>query len=89
MNVQIEQGVITVTLSRRNLLALLAKLDEPDSMRTILRDCGDLRLVLRAEDDAVHYADREPGPMTPTTEAGIRRRRQAMRHAESRGEGNL
>ncbi len=88
MNLKVEGAEVTVTLSRRNLLALLAKLDEPGSLRTIIRDCGDLVLVVRAEDDAVHYAEREPGPMTPTTEAGIRRRRQAIRRDERRGTGN-
>lgn len=88
MNLRLEGAEVTVTLSRRNLLALLAKLDEPHSLRTIIRDCGDLVLVVRAEDDPVHYAAREPGPMTPTTEAGIRRRRQAIRRDERSGKGN-
>ena len=57
-----------IFLSERNLLALLAKLREPDSSRTIY-GCG---VYVTAEADDVHYADRvPPGPCTEVTEAGI------------------
>lgn len=78
-------GVIcaVVTLSRRNLLTLLHKLDMPESKRTFVNnDCwvageqapaGELLLVLRCEDDPEHYAKREagPGPMHPDTEVFV------------------
>jgi hypothetical protein len=49
-------------LSRRNLLALLAKLDDPLSQRTLGKesDSGDLICVVAVEDDE-HYSDRSPG----------------------------
>jgi hypothetical protein len=76
----VEGGLVLVTLSRRNLLALLAKLDEQVSGRKITGGyvfCDDdlldgVTLAVRSEPDEEHYADREPpGPMSPTTEAGI------------------
>lgn len=50
-------------LSRRNLMALLAKLDDPASARTLLTPGapGDPVLVVRAVEDAEHYADRPAG----------------------------
>lgn len=58
-----------IVLSERNLLALLAKLREPDSART-LYGCG---VYVTAEVDDVHYVDRvPPGPCTEVTEDGIR-----------------
>lgn len=78
---ELSPGVVTVTLSRRNLLALLHKLDWPPSARTIInQDCyrddepvDDVLLVLRAEDNAEHYRRRPhpPGVMHPYTEASI------------------
>lgn len=71
-------------MSRRNLLALLGKLDWPSSARTIVKgDCfrdgrpiDDVVLVYasRREDDE-HCARRAepPGPMHPRTEACIER----------------
>lgn len=62
----------TVTLSRKNLLAGLHKLDMPGSARTIIS--GDDRLILKFETDAEHYADRPTGPagaMHPDTEKFI------------------
>lgn len=72
---------VIVTLSRRNLLAMLHKLDMPGSFRRIEKDFGDtetaLTLTLIAEDDADHYgpgktAGMFEGPMHPDTEAFIR-----------------
>jgi hypothetical protein len=65
-----DDGTIHVTLSHRNLLALLAKLSgSPErSHCSIAWD----RLIVHAEPDDVHYAGRVlPGPMHPTTEARI------------------
>lgn len=64
---------ITVTLSRSNLLALLAKLDgyPTGSLASISRVCEDNRLlVVIAQEDEEHYADREGirGRMHPDTE---------------------
>ena len=73
----------TVTLSRRNLLALLHELELPAPFRWLENgDCwidGEqapypgAHLVLRCEDDRAHYARRDfpPGPMSPDTEAFI------------------
>lgn len=64
---------ITVTLSRRNLLALLSKLERnrqtPGSSRcTIVKPDG---TVVRAEEDEVHYAARRAGQMHPIEEKVI------------------
>lgn len=71
-----EHATCEVTLSRRNLLALLQKLDMEGSARTLTSDhCPPgLELVVRAEDDQEHYSDRvePPGPIHPSTEAFIR-----------------
>lgn len=60
-----------VELTRRNLLALLSKLDEETSLK-ILVD-GDQILYVKAVEDEEHYRDRDPGPMTPETEASIKK----------------
>jgi len=69
-------AVCEVTLSRRNLLALLQKLEMSGSARTLVSDdCpAGLELVVRAEDDDEHYRRRDlpPGPMHPRTESFIR-----------------
>lgn len=68
-------AVAEVVLSRRNLLALLLKLDEPESFRRIeSNDCPNgWRVAVLAEDDDEHYGARPvpPGPMHPATEAFI------------------
>lgn len=51
--------VLVVELTRRNLEVLLAKLDDPDSMRTIERGGVEVTAVENEE----HYTDREPGSM--------------------------
>jgi len=66
---------VLVTLSRRNLLTLLAKLDghPPNSACTIVLPGGGEGpgLVVRAEENDAHYQARPepPGPMHPDTEA--------------------
>lgn len=75
-----------VVLSRRNLLALLAKLEEnrvsqsSKSACMIHKNCeitgdtgieGTKHIFVRAEEDDVHYQDKTPGPMKPLTEIGI------------------
>jgi hypothetical protein len=58
---------IGIVLSRRNLLTLLHKLDMPHSARLIVRE----GFGVRAENDAKHYTDRDPGLMHPETEKFI------------------
>jgi len=59
-----------VVLSRRNLLALLHKLDMPGSNRTIIKPCG---TIVRCETDEEHYTGRyiPIGIMHPDTEEFI------------------
>lgn len=59
---------VLIVLSRRNLQALLAKLDQPDSARTLLGGADARGVIVRAEDDDEHYADRDPGPVSPETQ---------------------
>jgi hypothetical protein len=72
----LEGPVAHVALCRRNLLALLHKLDMPGSARTLYADMPDgSRLVVTCEDDAEHYAGRvPPGPLHPVTEAFVHAR---------------
>ena len=74
MKVEVKPGEVRVTLSKRNLLALLDKLSWEQSARTIVRDQEDgTLLVVTAETDEEHYIDRSPGIMHPRTEAALRR----------------
>lgn len=74
-----ERIIVEVVLSRRNLLAGLQKLDDPDSARMIQNNdssfqgepSGAVLLVLRFENDDEHYANREPGMMAPDAEEYI------------------
>jgi hypothetical protein len=60
MDVVMSHGrVVRVELTRRNLEVLLAKLDMPDSARTIERQ----GISVRAVENEAHYQDRDPGPM--------------------------
>jgi hypothetical protein len=60
-----------VRLSKRNLLALLDKVDDPGSLTTLVRRTKAGLLIVKAEPDAEHYGDREPGPMSERSEAAI------------------
>ena|SRR5271166_687795 len=68
-HIQKAYGTVVVTLSRRNVLALLHKLerDEEEGMeavRTLMRNQGDgLFLAVVIEPDEVHYIDGPPGDM--------------------------
>lgn len=56
----------TVELTRRNLTILLAKLDDPLSMATLVD--GQDKIAVRAVEDSKHYTDRAAGTMLmPTT----------------------
>lgn len=48
-------------LTRRNLEGLLAKLDDPNSARTLIDP--DWVIEVKAVEDAEHYTDRLPGFM--------------------------
>lgn len=67
---------IEITLSRRNILALLHKLDWEDSERTLEKICdngkGRKLITLVAEEDDDHYGDDIPGEMHPKTENFIK-----------------
>lgn len=62
MNVERGEGIVSVTLSRRNLTQILEALDRGFTTG-IRRRCEDgTALYVRAEEDAVHYGERQPGP---------------------------
>jgi hypothetical protein len=71
----IDGNRIRVTLSRRNLRSLLAKLDgcPPASARTIEIESDIGWLSVSAEEDELHYGIRGfgPGPMHSDTEASL------------------
>ena len=65
-------GLPVVELTRRNLLALLAKLDgNPPGSACTLIDPDD-RIAVKAVEDSRHYEDRRAGPMHDATEAVLR-----------------
>lgn len=62
MKVERNGDVIHVELTRRNLIALLDKLDDPLSVRTIGKGGDDCCYVwIKAVEDIEHYVDRAPG----------------------------
>lgn len=65
------EGLMRVRLSRRNLLALLTKLEDPRSLRTLMIYDKGLELQIVAEEDDVHYADRAPGRLSDRTERDV------------------
>ncbi len=78
MRTTVHDGVTTVVVSRRNLWALLAKLDgnPPNSACTLVGPSRYPTTVLQAEEDDVHYAhpsrEGEPaGRMQDQTEAQL------------------
>jgi hypothetical protein len=80
MRLEVQGGVVRVTLSERNLRALLAKLggSPPNSACTLSYDTRDgLVLYVTAEPNDIHYTNPErdtpvPGTMHPDTEERIR-----------------
>lgn len=54
-------GVPVVELSQRNLEALLEKLTDPNSARTLIDP--DNQIAVKAVSNHEHYADRPPGPV--------------------------
>lgn len=82
MRADLGDGFLLVTLSKRNLLALLQRVDDPFALRLltngfVYRDgalTDGITLVVRCEPDSGHYANREaPGRMKPSTEEFIAR----------------
>ena len=80
MKLEITSSAVIVTLSKRNLLALLQKVDDPCSGRTLVSGnayragarADDVQLTVCCEPDERHYADRPPpGPVHPKAEAFI------------------
>lgn len=65
--------VAKVYLSRRNLLTLLAKLDDPGSLKTLHKHDVDHKvypqshptIIVTAVEDADYYVDRNPGRVNP------------------------
>lgn len=66
---QSEDGELVLVVSRRNLTSLLAKLDgyPPNSLCTLMGGDECEGVILRAEEDEVHYASRAPGHVHPST----------------------
>lgn len=62
---------VHVVLSRRNLLALLAKIDDPDSQRTIVKRDVLGTVVIEAENDEAHYQGAPAGEMGEKAEKFI------------------
>jgi hypothetical protein len=58
-----ESKTMFIELTRRNLEILLAKLEDPESARTITKVDHEGTIVVHAVEDIEHYADRVPGPM--------------------------
>lgn len=73
---------MVIKLSRRNLLSLLHKLEMTGSKCSLVKPGG---IIIQAETDEVHYADRKegPGPMHPETETFVSEMQEALeiRHA--------
>lgn len=67
---------VNITLSKRNLLSLLAKLNgyPPQSCCTLKKLEGKVILTVCAEDDHTHYANRgyPPGEVHPETAEAIK-----------------
>lgn len=63
-----------VTLSKRNLETLLAKLERADSMRMLIRQPEPgVVLTVTAEDNDEHYRDRPAGEVHPIEETQVSR----------------
>lgn len=65
-----EAGMPMLELTRRNLQALLDKLDDPKSARMII--APDRLIAVRAVEDEEHYSDRAPGVVFMPSSGEIR-----------------
>ena len=74
MKLKVENNLITVKLSKRNLLAMLHKVDSSDSAKTLFKQTDDdYKLVMIAETDDEHYhPDESAGKMHPSAEEFIK-----------------
>lgn len=54
-----DRGDCVLELTRRNLETLLAKLDDPNSKRTLIDPSNHIAVVAVENDE--HYSDRAPG----------------------------
>lgn len=69
-----DDRVTKVTLSERNLLALLAKLQQESSFCELqIRDQQGRLLSVKAERDEDHYGERIPGPLSDETQEILNR----------------
>lgn len=77
MRLDLHRSAVVVTLSRRNLLTLLHKLERGTSACTLVSgnayrdrvEVDDVQLVVTAERDELHYAHRDaPGTVHPLEE---------------------
>jgi hypothetical protein len=81
VRLDITPASVILTLSKRNLLALLQKADDPLSQRRLVggyvyeggKLIDGIYLVVGCEPDEQHYVDRQPGAMHPRTEEFIAR----------------
>ncbi len=70
MKATVDDGQMTVELTRRNLLTLLAKLDgHPENSSCCIAKDG---VTVKAVEDAEHYTDRPYGRAHEATEAAIK-----------------
>lgn len=66
MNLTVDGRKVYVTLSVRNLETLLNKVKRAESKKTLMRITGNgYVLVVTAEDNVTHYAERTPGAIHP------------------------
>ena len=81
MRLEFHNDRLMLVLSRRNLMSLLAKLDghPPGSACTIIGGADAGGMMVKAEEDDIHYPDRPAGRMTDDTEAKITRPRTGTR----------
>jgi hypothetical protein len=74
MKTVVENGVVVgVELTRRNLEALLAKLDgyPANSACTLFSPGAGPSIYVKAVENAEHYSDRRPGALHEDTEAKV------------------
>jgi len=68
---RLHNGTIIISLSERNLLALLSKLKRKNSAKTLCKTTDAGFIMLIAEPDSEHYGTTEPGKMHPIDEIFI------------------
>lgn len=74
MQARVSDNMVTVTLSERNLLALMAQLKDPSRPAPALVRAGgdgEPTVLVQAQTDEDHYGERAPGEMRISTTAGM------------------